>query len=156
MKSPLVVIDVQDAFIDSLRDDKELYLDHVCKEVRKARSQNRLVILVQYRGEGPTNTRIRKALAGYPNRTIVYKRHNGGATEVHNRLQKLLPKAKRLAVCGVNLDCCVLETVQGLIWKGYTCRIILKATCNTWMGYYLPADDGWPVKNLSVAGVRYS
>jgi nicotinamidase-related amidase len=153
MKSPLVVIDVQDSFIDSLRADKELYLDHVCKAVKKARSEERLVVLVQYQGEGPTNARVRKVLAGYKHRTIVYKRRNGGATEVHNRLQKLLPGAKRLTVCGVNLDCCVLETVQGLIWKGYACRIVRKATCNTWMGYYRPADDGWTRKNLSIAGV---
>lgn len=151
MKSPLVVIDVQDVFLNNLH-NKEVYIDHVCDVVEKAKAQERLVMLVQYQGEGPTNIRVRKALAGYPHRTTVYKKHNGGAVEILNRLERLQPGTKSLTICGINLDCCVLETVQGLVWRGYICRIVREATCNSWIGFYEPADDDFTRRVWATSG----
>lgn len=140
MSSPLVVIDIQDVFINQLGEGKAELLRHVTKAMQKARREKRHVVLVQYHREGPLNVGLHVALKGYSNWSKVIKKRDDGSKEIHTHLSKKFSGVKTLTVCGVNLDCCVLETVAGLLELGYKCRIVKEATCNTYHDGYLPAD----------------
>lgn len=153
MKWPLVVIDVQDDFLVPLQSDTDKYLDQVVKAVRRARRIRRHIILLQYASSGSTNQRVRAELKGYDQYTIVYKRKNGGAAPLTTKLKQILPAARTLLICGINLEYCVRDTVHGLVWRDYRCHILRKATCNAFKGYYEPADEGF-LERAFVGGVE--
>ena len=133
--TPLIVIDVQDRFINDLDFEKPLLVAQVVKAVRKARKENRHIFLVQYRGHGPTNRSVKKAVANYDKVHIVTKYADNGGLEVWDALQSKKVRHKTLTVCGVNLGACVASTVNDLVYRGYKCRLVKEATVNTWDAY---------------------
>lgn len=146
-RSPLVVIDMQDDFLRKLRkEDREELVSCVVELVKKARAENRPIVLVTYKGSGPTLYDIQKHLKGYLLLYRVPKTDNDGSEELNKLFDTLRVKPKTLTVCGVNLSHCVLETVSGLIARGYKCRVVKESTANSDGDFLERLDDSFDVK----------
>lgn len=141
MLTPLLVIDVQPDFLADLEEpsDEKAYLREVCRVVRQAVKQKRKIILLEYEGAGTTHVKVRSLLKAYPHK-IITKLNDDGGEEVHAYAKE--KKITSFTVIGMNLDCCVSDTVKSLLNYGYSCRILGKATINAWEGY-LPPPRTW-------------
>jgi len=84
-------------------------------EIEQAIKRNAPIVFVEYRYSGKTVESLKQLVAAvkYENVHTVTKTTNNGALAINKLLQrKKLPK-NHLRVCGVNTDCCVLETIEG-------------------------------------------
>lgn len=143
-KDPLVVIDIQPSFLRDLKEDRSKYLTRVLHVVHKAKSEQRPVLCVYYEAQGEVQDSLRQLLKGYDLYASVGKWIDDGSVNVIKALQKKgWGKRKSVILCGINLDCCVAETVAGLVISGYKCKVLAEATCNAYNGWYQPADEGW-------------
>lgn len=123
----LLIIDMQKSFEASC-DPKTI---EECKAlIGQAKSNKEPIILVEYKGSGSTLRQLTKLLTQYPHKHIVKKRCDDGTKEVNDYIFKKRLKINEFKVCGVNSDCCVLETSTGLARLGYQINIVKKA-CNT-------------------------
>lgn len=171
VKHPLIVIDVQDYFLEGFH-GKDALITNVVKAIEQAKSHNQLVTLVEYDiGEMwasfngysveqamKTTARVWDAIRGYPNTELVVKYTDDGSREVrHALLNHGLPKI--VNVCGINRDVCVLSTCWGLQAKGIEPRVIREASCNA--EEYAPFDtirghDWTQANGVQVRGLRYA
>jgi len=143
-KDPLIVIDIQPSFLQDLGEDRRKYLTRVLRAVQKAKNEYRPVLCVYYEGQGVVQSTLRQLLKDYDLYSSVGKFIDDGSTNVIKALQKKgWGKRKSLILCGINLDCCVAETVAGLVTNGYKCKVLASATCNAYNGWYQPADGAW-------------
>lgn len=146
-RSPLVIIDMQNDYLRNLRGEaREELVSCVVELVKKARAKNRPIVLVTYKGSGPTIHDIQKHLKGYLLLHRVPKRDNDGSEELNELFDTWRVKPKTLTVCGVNLSHCVLETVSGLIARGYRCRVVKESTANSDGEFLERLDDSFDVK----------
>jgi len=108
----LVIIDMQDNFAAA----KYKSVQYGCiSEIEQAIKRNAPIVFVEYRYSGKTVESLKQLIAAvkYENVHTVTKTTNNGASAINKLLQrKKLPK-NHLRVCGVNTDCCVLETIEG-------------------------------------------
>src|SRR5690349_19681763 len=138
--SPLIVVDVQDHFISQMGRRKAKYLRRVLAVVEAAKEARRPIFLLEYFDFGPTHPKVTEALAGYRRKFVVQKHQDDGSAQVQAVMMKKLGaktlaasqrlKKRTLTLCGVNLTACVIETVIGLITKGFTCQVVSAASAN--------------------------
>ncbi len=122
----LVVIDMQEKFISQFdppcwRDD---LIEKIIEEINRAKTKNRPILIVEYwddlyyihyqKSQMITNTRIMESVAGYPRTYVVKKNKDDGASAIKAMLDKLNLSVDKFSVCGLNTQCCVLETVVSL------------------------------------------
>jgi nicotinamidase-related amidase len=118
----------------------ELVVDQVVSEVRKAIRRNEWIMLVEYRNEGKTLRRVTKELKGYMKVRSVKKDFDCGAYSIlwgltfsTNNLNGLRTPRKRIShikICGVNTNCCIIETVKGLQYLNSKITVLSKACAN--------------------------
>lgn len=131
MPYTLVVVDMQSAFHAAL---KPSAIVGVTCEILAAKKLNRPVMLVEYAKCGPTLEPLAELLRGYPKKLRVTKPGDDGSRQVIRALQENKWPSKYLRVCGVNTDCCVWSTVEGLLEKLPDIRIeVVKNACE-WTG----------------------
>jgi len=129
MRYTLVIIDMQKYFDTS---QKKSVIANCRKEIKKAIKTNNHIMFVEYCGCGKTDTRLTNMTKGYPKKSIVTKKWDGGADEVTKKIQEWKLARKNLRVCGVNTDACVYKTVIGLRFNLPKSNIFLvKNACNT-------------------------
>jgi nicotinamidase-related amidase len=104
----LIVVDMQETFRASTRDRVR---KNCLREIEKAVKDDAHIIFLEYQHSGATLPELTKNL-----HTKCYfktKSEDDGSSEVEGLVHlKKLPK--HFKVCGVNTDCCVRSTVQGL------------------------------------------
>jgi nicotinamidase-related amidase len=118
-------------------------------EIKKAIKQNAPIVFVEYKSYGKTVEKLTQLVSktNYTNVYTITKMSNNGAREIDKLLrEKRLPK-NHLRVCGVNTDCCVLETVDGLDGM-YGKRDLLIEVVSNACGSVFSHEDG--VAELSV------
>jgi nicotinamidase-related amidase len=93
------------------------------REIKRAKKRKALILLVEYasryysdNGMSDTQDEILDVLEGYPHCITVSKKIDDGSAQIMKVLKRVgIPK--RFKVCGVNTDCCVRSTVNGLTAK---------------------------------------
>lgn len=111
MSYTLVVVDMQTYF--SAANDKSV-LQNCKNEVAKAMDKGAAIIFVEFIGCGRTIPGLVKLTKYYDRVFIVRKDDDDGSREVRKVIKDNKLPANKIKVCGVNTDCCVLETVLGL------------------------------------------
>lgn len=115
--SALIIIDMQREFEASNTPE---VIASCIREIHKAKSKNALILLVEYeskfyspQGMSDTQPKILDELNVYPYHITIRKKGDDGSKEIFNILKRVgIPR--NFKVCGVNTDCCVRATVNGL------------------------------------------
>lgn len=129
MSYVLLVIDMQTAF----RAAKNKKTQKNCiLEIKKAMDKEYPIVFLEYEECGKTLPTLLGVLTSsqYNKFYIVKKSSNDGSSKLLNFFKKKgLPRTD-MRVCGVNTDCCVLETVEGLdakLSKQFKIQVVEKA-----------------------------
>lgn len=104
----LCIIDMQDSFSATAN-----AIRGVIHEIKLARERNDHIIVVEYKDNGPTNSKIKQALRGYALVTYCRKDMNNGAGNIVRVAKRYKIPLDKVRVVGVNLSYCVYETVRG-------------------------------------------
>ena len=140
MPATLVIVDMQPSFTASTDPNTIIAITH---EIIAAKQQKDAILIVEYQGSGRTHSGFDNILRGYPHKARIKKNDDDGSTEIIRALNRRNFPQKTLRVCGVNTDCCVLETIVGLLRKLQKTKVeVVKQGCNTafsgfdWRCYY--------------------
>ncbi len=109
----LIVVDCQPGF--GITDDMDLVKNTV-KKIQEFKERNDPVIVLEFRGHKRTVNSILELIEDYPDGVILEKSYNDGSDEIKDHLyhHTHIPDIDEAQFCGVNLDCCVLDTAIGL------------------------------------------
>ena len=138
---PLIIVDMQPYFgaVDYQ------VVQKVIKVVNRKKLNEEPVLLLQYKGCGPTHPAILAELDGYPYMRRVYKSCNCGAGPVKRILQEdfALSAPLTLQVCGVNTSYCVKQTAEKLVtYYGFDVEVVINAcSCED------PDNAVWEISN---------
>lgn len=128
----MVVVDVQDSFVDEMDELRHPYVSHVTRLIRQAIYRQRVVVALEYRGEGPSSPEIRRTLREYRKSIFMKKATDDGSSAVVRALGMFDINSKWVSICGVNATCCVEATVLGMVKRGINVRVIREAVCDVW------------------------
>jgi len=146
----LVIVDMQHEF-DTANDNK--LICNIAKKVRSARALNWHVVVLEFQGFGGTFDEIKKALVGYRRYRIVKKREDDGSAAIKRLRREFRFDKEEFYVCGVNIDCCVRRTCEGLTSVYPDAKIlVVRGCCNN---YGLPAKQimRWTVRHRNICRV---
>jgi nicotinamidase-related amidase len=132
----LIVVDMQKAFPASYAVGYK-----VIREVKRARSKNEWIMLLEYEHNGRTLTKISKEVKGYPKVIRKTKLEDDGSPAVLHALMRSRrnnnlkgPHVNRIPsvfrVCGVNTYACIIKTVEGLNRFDGKVKVISDACAN--------------------------
>jgi nicotinamidase-related amidase len=118
MKTSLVIIDMQESFVDYACDKKVsgVYLrkiESICRAIRTAKKHGWTIVVVEYEGYGYTIDPIVEAIGKYRKVRVVTKCIDDGSDELEPLLKRL--KIQRVVYTGCNSDACVLATVKEMV-----------------------------------------
>lgn len=102
----LCVVDMQEAFGASSH-----CLDEVCRQIKLAKRRNAGIIVIEYRGSGPTIARIKDLLKSYRRKTYTQKCGNGGGSELLKAAKRKKFPVNKIRFTGVNRSWCVYSTI---------------------------------------------
>ena len=136
----LIVIDMQASFPAACDPNTIIAVTH---EIVVAQQQGRPIVLVEYKNCGPSHSGFYKLLQGYAHKSHIHKPADDGSKEILRAIRRRKFDEKQLRVCGVNSDCCVRVTVEGLLTRAPSSKItVIKSACGTeynsgsWDQYY--------------------
>lgn len=145
MPSTLVVIDMQDDFEAANQPDCVV---GVTKEILLAKQRRDNIVFVEYIGCSPTHNGLLDLLKNYSNKARIKKSEDDGSREIIKVLKRRNFRSKKLRICGVNADCCVWDTVFGLLKRLKGTQIeVVKDACG-WSGYNQDWRTYFKDKNL--------
>lgn len=132
-RKALVIIDMQDSpggWIDRLYSKKEpigIYLTSALLEnIKKAKKEGCLIVFIQFKGCGEIFFQLKDAVSDYQNVLYVTKDQNDGAESLMTELDNNHISISHIAICGINTEACVWETVESLSKTyGYLFDVIL-------------------------------
>ena len=131
----LVIVDMQDGFTVSGHDD---VLAAVCDLVRHAKTRDWAIVALEFERFGGTRPEILRAVGDYYRYATCAKYRPDGSTEVvYESRYRDFPLS--FVVCGVYTSCCVFDTVDGLIEKGFPVTVVRSACKDSWG---VPDGDG--------------
>lgn len=141
MRYTLLIIDMQTAFPSAYN-----ALNGVLRAIKKAKKNRSPIVILEYSGSGNTLLSIAKAIRGYEPVYFETKDIDNGSFEVLDCLERH-NLSHKIRACGVNLDCCVRDTLEGLV-EDCDITLLTDATAtdsgdrgNELTGYYR-----WPLK----------
>ena len=111
--------------------------------IREAKENKDLIVILEYRDEGPTHHCLKRSIGTYRRTVTILKNYNDGSKEFMIEMKARKVNIGHIKVCGVNIGACVQQTVLPLVKKGYDISVIRKA-CNcsstwknpeAWRGY---------------------
>ena len=140
MPATLVIVDMQPVFTASTNPNTVIAVTH---EIVTAIQKRHAIMIVEYASSGRTHSGFDLLLKGYPHKARISKWGDDGSREVVRALDRREFPKNNLRVCGVNADCCVFETVIGLLSRLRNSKIeVVKKACNSadpnfnWNCYY--------------------
>lgn len=133
----LVVVDMQPMFSAS---SDPATLRAVEAEVQRAVAGGFPVVILEYALCGNTYPSLLQFLDGYPKLVIKIKHDDCGSREVTEACREHNWGMQVFRICGVNTDCCVHDTVEGLVFAvpGTIVEVVREA-CNS----ERPKDRAW-------------
>lgn len=125
----LVVVDMQPIFPAARKPDVVV---GVTKQVLHAMQNNWSIIFLEYKGSGPTHEGLLKLTKGYDRKARIRKTKDDGSQAIVRTLKRRRDfSEENFVVCGVNIDCCVWDTVSGLLNKLPAHIRVVKDACGT-------------------------
>lgn len=129
LKKTLVVVDMQPCF-EASNDPNTIIA--VTNEIMVAKQNNDAIIMVEYDSSGRSHCGFDAILKDYYYKSKITKKNDDGSKEIIRALKRRKFPARILRVCGVNTDCCVFDTVLGLLNGLKNTKIeLVKKACNT-------------------------
>lgn len=110
-KDILVVVDMQ---ADFRATENQQFVQNVCDEIKQTKRKRRPIVLIEYRGHGPSLHCINNLLVSYKRSVTVWKDDDDGSDVVYMACQKQGWTTDLFRVGGCNLCFCVHDTVHGL------------------------------------------
>jgi nicotinamidase-related amidase len=107
----LVVVDMQPHFNAA---NGRRIIKNCKRELNKAMSVHAAIVFVEYFGSFPTVKELTNVTKHYHRVYTTYKHVDDGSEQVEQLISDWHLAAKKVRVCGVNTDCCVWATVNGL------------------------------------------
>jgi len=147
MSYTLIIVDMQACFSASTKKT----VQRNCQiEIRKAIKNNANIVFLEFEGYGPTLSSLTDIVAdaNYSKNYRAIKPINDGSESVLSLLRKKKLPRTNFRVCGVNTDCCVYSTVEGLdvkISKNLKIEVVSKA-CGSQYSHKEGIED---MQNLS-------
>ena len=135
----LVIVDMQPTFAASKNPNTIIA---IANEIILAKQKRHGIMIVEYSGSGQTYSGFDNLLRGYLHKAKIKKNDDDGSNEIIRALNRRNFPQQVLRVCGVNTDCCVHDTVVGLLRKLHKTKVeVIKDACNTesrfdWRCYY--------------------
>lgn len=127
MPATRIVIDAQPFFDAANTPD---FVVGLTAELLQAKQEGAHVLFVEYRDSGRTHQSVLNLLRGYPRKRRLVKQADDGSREIARVLLDHAIPRDVLRVCGVNSDCCVLSTVNGLRGRLPQTQIqVVKSAC---------------------------
>jgi nicotinamidase-related amidase len=128
----LCIIDMQDFFV---RPNTRV-ANNCEREIRQAIADRAGILLVEYETCGTTIHQLTKLKEEFPHARIyhVTKTNDDGSYEILNACYKFGLDSSKIKVCGVNTDCCVYQTIIGLIARApfITIEVVADACNSNW------------------------
>lgn len=129
MPYTLVVVDMQDEFDAALNPSVVI---GVTKEILRAIKTNSPVLFLEYKNCGPTHRGLLDLVKGYPRKARITKAGDDGSLEAIKAVQRKEWPFRHMRVCGVNTDCCVWSTVEGILKRTENTQVeVVKEACGT-------------------------
>jgi nicotinamidase-related amidase len=124
-KEALLIIDMQPGFPSSHKHETVQGCQSLIKTFKR---KNLPIYVLEYEAgnNGKTHERISSLYANYPHVKTYKKRMDDGSFVLHKHIKHQID---HFTVCGVNTTACVMDTVYGLLAKGYSATVVKKA-CN--------------------------
>jgi nicotinamidase-related amidase len=142
-KPVLVVIDMQENF-PAARNPKTLA---ACKQlIADAIMHVNPIIFVEYSLNGQTLTDLTSMVESYELKFRIHKSQDDGSRDIQECLDRCKVIPKKLIVCGVNTNFCVLSTVQGLHRSEHNFNIdVIAEACH----------DQWDKHDVGIAAMKH-
>jgi nicotinamidase-related amidase len=111
----LVIVDMQPQFQAA---NNPSTVQGVCRAVRQAKQSGQTIVVLEFGGYGNTHIDILDEIGDYDKVKWKTKYKDDGSLEVINAFEfDGRPLPDEFHVCGVNLSCCVEETIDGLLYR---------------------------------------
>ncbi len=132
MPATLIVVDMQPSFTAA---NKPSIIVGVTREILEAKRRNWGIIFLEYKPTdemGRTHEGFSSLIRGYRHKARVTKNDDDGSLEVVKAIRRREFGKRTLRVCGVNVDCCVFDTVNGLLDRLEQVQIqVVKDACGS-------------------------
>jgi|SaaInlV_165m_DNA_1040744.scaffolds.fasta_scaffold133393_1 nicotinamidase-related amidase len=132
MPATLVVVDMQPQFKAS---NIPNVIVGVTREILDAKRRKSGIIFLEYtptESLGRTHDGFSSLIRGYRAKARVTKKNDDGSKQVVDALRRRGFASHTLRICGVNTECCVAATVNGLVERLDKTRIeVVKDACES-------------------------
>ncbi len=143
----LVIVDMQPADFETSK--KQATVDAVSQLIVLAMQKQWSIVVLEWRGSGLTDRRLRDLYSDYPKLAVEVKSDDDGSWWVQRACMHNRFGYKRFVVCGVNIEACVLKTVKSLALLYPRSKIVVpRSACNGYSKNWSKYDDAG--KNVEV------
>lgn len=125
----LVVVDMQYCF-EAVFCEK--LLNEVVTEIKLAKRWRFPILFLEYDDSKSTLLQLVQLVKGYKKSAFALKHIDDGSNVVHRVIKRKNWPHSLIRLCGVNSDCCVYSTVQGMLKLFPRTKIhLIQNACNT-------------------------
>ena len=132
MPITLIVVDMQPSF-EAANEPNTIV--GVTREILEAKRRKWGIVFLEYKPTdemGRTHEGFSSLIKGYRHKARVTKDDDDGSLEVVKALRRRGFAQHTLRICGVNTECCVTETVSGLLVRLERVQIeVVKDACDS-------------------------
>jgi nicotinamidase-related amidase len=138
MPSTLVVVDMQPNFAAT----RHLWLiNNIKREIKKSFRRREPIVFLEYKYHGFTYECLKRIVRNYSHKDVAIKQNNNGAKELIDICVQRQFAMDKFRFVGVNTDCCVRDTVHGVLDRLPDAKLeVIKDCCNT---VYLNRHSVW-------------
>ncbi len=115
----VIVVDMQDSFLDHLkRDEKKKEMPNYIEVLKHCKKHNVPVFVLEYKGHGQTTQELQYRILDLEQKVVITKTHMNGFidTSLHEYLKKA--KINTVYLVGVAASACVKSTAYGALERG--------------------------------------
>ncbi len=128
MPSTLVIVDMQEPFKAAM---EMSVIVGVAAEIAVQRQHGGDIVFLEYKYMGETHRELTDLVKGYANKARVTKVDDDGSKELLKVVRRRGFWDQNFRVCGVNTDCCVWSTVEGILQRTSAEVEVVKNACGT-------------------------
>lgn len=148
MTATLVVVDMQEEFETAF--DPNVVIG-VTKEIINTMQKGGAIVFLEYLNCGSVHEGFYDLVRNYDKKSFVIKEDNDGSEELLREIEIRDFNDQWLRVCGVNSNCCVYETIDGILGKSCHTHVdIVKSACGTYDPEFFWQENHFGNPNCSV------